>query len=277
MHGNDILFITEAELTWLERTPDGLSERQRLAAPLPDVGFASRPTYFDAPGVAFDGRTLIVSAPLADVSDETPVSECEAPCKHDQGAVFVYDFERDVGFSLLQTLVVGADGEGLEFGSATSLAGDWLAVGAPKHGAAGTESGAVYLFQRNGKTFEPWATVQSSARRVYDYFGDSVLWHDDLLLVGAPGHDGAADLGAADLSVGDDSAPDSGGVFAFLLGASELKQVGVFKPSAELMSEYPFPDQLRLSGNRLLVPSNTATVKSDATELPFAGKVFEFR
>jgi hypothetical protein len=108
--------------------------------------------------------------------------------------------------------------------------------------------------------------------RAYDYFGDSVLLHDDLLLVGAPGHDGAPGHGVAD-----DSRPDRGGVFAFLREGKTFREVSVFKPKAALGTQYPFPAQLRIAGNALLVPSNTATVVLDSTDVPFAGRVFEFR
>jgi hypothetical protein len=73
------------------------------------------------------------------------------------------------------------------FGYSTALWGDTLAVGAFR--AAG-ETGAVYVFTRNGKTWSEQAYLEAPNAEVGDEFGASVALWGDTLVVGADGEDG---------------------------------------------------------------------------------------
>jgi choice-of-anchor B domain-containing protein len=71
------------------------------------------------------------------------------------------------------------------FGRAISVAGDWLAVGAP--GADGGR-GAVAIFRRNGDRWTEAGSVRLSDATEGSSFGQALAWADGTLLVGAPGY-----------------------------------------------------------------------------------------
>lgn len=75
-----------------------------------------------------------------------------------------------------------ATGDG--FGSAISIHGNRLAVGAPYQ-----NGGAVYLFQRADGKWRQTARIDQPNGKPGDRFGHSVIVGDDFLAVGAPGAD----------------------------------------------------------------------------------------
>ncbi len=77
---------------------------------------------------------------------------------------------------------------GDRFGSSIALSGDLLAVGARLSDAAGLDSGAVYLFDRNQGGANAWGEVKKlvgSDTKAGDSFGWSVALSGDTLAVGA--------------------------------------------------------------------------------------------
>ncbi len=76
--------------------------------------------------------------------------------------------------------------EGLEvgdgYGTALSVEGDHLAVGAPLHG-----SGNVYLYTRRNERWERVARLTMPGGAEGDLFGHALLLRGDRLLIGAPG------------------------------------------------------------------------------------------
>src|SRR5690606_32038836 len=132
------------------------------------------------------------------------------------------------------------------------------------------ESGAVYLFQRTEQGWQPRGSLKPSLTRAYDYFGDTLLLSGDTLLVGAPGQDSAP---GANLQ--DTSAPESGGVFVFVRQAGVFQELGLHKLPVELAAPFPFPAELQLAGDRLVVAANQATVPGANGEvLTNAGLVY---
>jgi PKD repeat protein len=77
------------------------------------------------------------------------------------------------------------------FGSAVDVDGDWLAVGAPAHDAGARNAGAVFLFTRNGDSWLFHDRLISDQPAEGAEFGVSLDLAGDLLIVGAPGVDGA--------------------------------------------------------------------------------------
>lgn len=72
----------------------------------------------------------------------------------------------------------------LEFGSCIALDGDTLAVGAWQEDTGGQNSGAVYVFTRNGGTWSEQAFLKASAVIEFAEFGRAVALDGDTLVVG---------------------------------------------------------------------------------------------
>ena len=120
------------------------------------------------------------------------------------------------------TLVVGAP---LEDSSATGVNGDQDDDGAP-------ESGAVYVFVRDGTTWSQQAYVKASNTGAGDRFGASVSICGDTLVIGAFGEDSNATGVNGDEN--DNSASYSGAVYVFERTGSSWSQVAYLKASTTL-------------------------------------------
>lgn len=127
--------------------------------------------------VALEGDVLAVGAP----SDDTPGG---------RGAGSVYVFVRAGASWTLQQKIVAADSSDRDrFGAAVALSGDTLAVGAPEVAGVSYESGAVYLFVRNGGVWQQQQKLAAPAGGSLDNFGSAVSLDGDSLIVGAPGEE----------------------------------------------------------------------------------------
>ena len=137
-------------------------------------------------GISYDGSTIAVGAPAPDEDGEA-------------GAVRIFT-RADGEAEWTQQTFPEPDGieEGDEFGDSVALndAGDILAVGAPQDNGASDadiDSGAVYIFTRNGDTWTQQTTVLRSQDPTSDVgdegnFGNSVALNSNglILAVGAP-------------------------------------------------------------------------------------------
>lgn len=94
------------------------------------------------------------------------------------------------------TLPGGNGGDGDNFGVSLALAGDTLVVGSPRDDANGSNSGAVYVFQRVADDWVLQQRLVANDNAAGDQFGFSVALNGDQLIVGAP-YVGSADQGAA--------------------------------------------------------------------------------
>lgn len=142
--------------------------------------------------IALDGELLAITAPYADL-----------PGGSNQGAVYL--FARDATGTWLQTHKITAPlpQEGGLFGESVALAGDTLAVGAPRERVNNVfQQGAVYVFQRNQGGADAWGLVKTLTETEIGslgLFGVDLAIEGDLLLVGAEGADadGVSGKGAA--------------------------------------------------------------------------------
>lgn len=150
---------------------------QETALHSPSPGFFGQ--YGEA--VAIDGATLLVGAPMEGT-----------------GAAYVY--QRVEGIWRLQARLVPEDPEStLDFGGAVALWGDTAVVGAPREGEV---EGAVYVFVRQGGTWEQQARLTSAAAAREDQLGFSVALYGNELIVGIPwADDRGKDSGAAEVYV----------------------------------------------------------------------------
>jgi hypothetical protein len=146
-------------------------EEQKLtasdAAPGAQFGFA----------LALRRRWLLVGAPFAGDAGASSGS--------------AYVFERTPGdWVETQKLVVSDADQGDELGFQVALDGDWLAVTAWKDDEAGVEAGAVYVFHRDGTSWQEAAKLTASDAAAGDRLGGSVALEGERLAVGAERHGG---------------------------------------------------------------------------------------
>jgi hypothetical protein len=89
-----------------------------------------------------------------------------------------------------------ADGFGADFGRAVAIRGDWIAVGAPDDRQYADDSGAVYLFRREGAR---WVVHQKlkGLQLVGDDMGFAVAMDGDWLVAGAPSFPSGPVIGGA--------------------------------------------------------------------------------
>lgn len=101
------------------------------------------------------------------------------------GAAYVYTRKGGV-WSQTQRLG-GALQDGSDmFGGAVSLDLDTLVIGAPWESTGGNQTGAVYIYQRNGSMFSEVQKIKSSKPTPNARFGSSAALDGDRLVVGAP-------------------------------------------------------------------------------------------
>ena len=88
-----------------------------------------------------------------------------------------------------QAILLAADGEaGDQFGIAVSISGDFAFVGAHRDdNENGPFAGAVYIFKRNGTTWEQQARLIAGGGAFEDQFGVAIAAKDNRLVVGATG------------------------------------------------------------------------------------------
>jgi hypothetical protein len=129
-------------------------------------------------GAAYDyfGSTVAISGDYAVVG---------APGSGDTGAAYI--FKKEDTTWVEQIKLTPGDGAASEnFGTWVSISGDTLAVGAPKSNA---NTGAAYVFTRDGSTWTQQARLIAGDGQAYDEFGACISISGDTLVVGAPNHD----------------------------------------------------------------------------------------
>jgi hypothetical protein len=276
LRGDELVFANAEKVDVFRRAGGTWSLAQTILAPAPDLGFALRPTYFDAPGVALGDGVLVVGTPLAstptspDVDPRTLVCREGEACAVESGAVLVYERDAAGLYQSPTVLVPPTPTPDLRFGHAAALDGELLAVGVPRESSTAAESGAVFLFRRDPGGWVPAGMLTPSVARPYDYFGDELVVSGDTVLVGAPGQDSA--VGAAP---GDQGALDSGGMFAFVREGESFREVGLHKLPPDLAPPFPFPKALQHAGSALAAASNTASAElAGGGVLENAGRAF---
>lgn len=158
--------------------------------------------------LALDGDTLAVG-PLVPTAQANPSALPEGD------SVFIY--KRNAGgadaWGLVREIKLGFTFGATGFGSALALSGDVLLVGAA--GQSG-KAGAVYVFERNVSGADRWGLVhQFTAPEAWPdmWFGQSVAFDDNVVAIGAPGHDVTPISSTASIVH-----PWAGGVYVFSQG-----------------------------------------------------------
>ena len=97
---------------------------------------------------------------------------------------------------------------GAYYGSTVGISGDLLVMGGPQADVAQQQDGAVLLFKRMDGVWTYGTTLTAFDAGSYDYLGTGLGIDNDMVLAGAPGHDGAGpDVGAAYLFAVDAGEP----------------------------------------------------------------------
>ena len=128
--------------------------------------------------VSISGDQLVVSAYLDDVNGES------------SGAVYVYKKDVDGTWGSEQKLTASDAAAGDHFSYSVSISGDQLVVGAWGDDYNGTNSGSVYVYEKDGNgTWGSEQKLMASDAAAGDHFGYSVSISGDQLVVGAKGDD----------------------------------------------------------------------------------------
>lgn len=188
------------------------------------------------------------------------------------------------------------------FGQAIAISGDTLLVGAvgedsneaqPINGATASadntaqDSGAVYVFVRNGASWSQEAYLKASNAGAGDNFGESVAIVGDLAIVGAIGEDSnqtTVTNGAA--SSPDNSISDAGAAYVFKRVGTSWAQEAYLKAPVQGTTRY-FGGRVSIAGDSIAVTAygdssnqntitNGPTASSD-TSMSGAGAVHVFR
>lgn len=164
-----------------ERDASGAWVRVQLLQP-GDLGPAKQFGH----ALAVDGDRLVVGA------------RWDNPFGILSGSAYVFERDADGLWTQQAKLVAPGGAPEDQFGSAVSLDGELLAVGAPSHDGPPKNAGAVHVFRLDDAgTWQPEVTLQRSGAQLGDNLGSAVHLRDGLLAAGVLFGDGAATDGGS--------------------------------------------------------------------------------
>lgn len=246
--------------------------------------------------VAIDGNLLAVGAPLEDGTAMGPHAadggEQSSDAANASGAVYVYRYED--GAWVHEAYIKASNTEsGDRFGTSVALSGDTLAVGAPRedssevgaHPAAdgaqadnnANASGAVYVYRRNGASWEAEAYIKAFNTGSNDAFGNAIALDRDVLIVAAP-VEASMSVGVQhpeDANPTDDAAPGSGAVYVYRRNETGWNGEAYIKPSNTGLNQ-AFGASLALSGEHLVVGSSGENRDARGVHSPNDGNHADF-
>lgn len=156
-------------------------------------------------------------------------------------------------------------GAGDQFGMSIAVSGDTVVIGALLEDSSATgiggnqgnnsapDSGAVYVFVRNGGSWSQQAYIKASNTGANDWFGGAVAIDGDTLVVGATGEDSNAT--GIDGNQGNNSASGSGAAYVFVRTGTVWSQQAYIKASNTGLGDQ-FGRSVAISGNTIVVGAN---------------------
>jgi FG-GAP repeat protein len=202
--------------------------------------------------VAIDGDTIVVGAEWEESSQTTITHGTNASGDNSathSGAAYV--FVRDGTTWSQQAYLKAPNAEANDlFASSVAISGDTIVIGAVNEDSsqtsitngdsassdnAASNSGAVYVFVRDGTTWSQQAYIKAPNADPADYFGHSVAIDGDTIVVAAPLDDSSQATITNDSTASDDnSATDAGAVYVFVRNGTTWSQQAYLKaPNAE--------------------------------------------
>lgn len=195
---------------------------------------------FGGGGLAISGDTIVVAAIFED-SNATGVNGDQSNnSSTDSGAGYVF-VRSGTNWSQQAYLKASNTGAGDLLGVGASVSGDTIAVAAPGEDSSATgvngsqtnnlaaDSGAVYVFVRNGTNWSQQAYVKASNTGAADNFGEPTALEGDILVVGAEGEDSNA-TGINGIQ-SNNSASYSGAAYVFVRSGTNWSQQAYLKAS----------------------------------------------
>ena len=241
---------------------DPTQEVQSFAGPLAAEAVALRVSGAAAMQARVDGATVPLGAQTAPIA--LPLGSRIVPVSFQAGGglskTYQLVFERAASV-LAQVAYVKASNSGNTnfFGEVISLSGDTLVAGARGEASAArgvngdqadhsaADSGAVYVFVRDGATWSQQAYLKASNTDSFDSFGCAVSVSGDTLAVGANGESSAR---ANDQS--NNAASQAGAVYVFVRTGTTWSQQAYLKAST-IGAGDAFGASVALSGDTLAV------------------------
>ncbi len=201
--------------------------------------------------VALEGDNLVVGARFEDTGGTIKT-----------GAAYVFIRNGDVWTEQQRLTSDNYDNSDV-FGGSVAISGDTVAIGAigedskvtgtyssGSYDDSSTDTGAVYVFTRDGTTWTQEAYIKASNTGVDDRFGTSVSISEDTLAVGANYEDSSSDGINGDES--DDTAGNSGAAYVFTRTGTSWTQQAYIKASNSDSGDN-FGAYLVINGNSLVV------------------------
>ena len=147
------------------------------------------------------------------------------------------------------------------FGAAVAMSGDTVVIGAPEEDGDATgvngnqnggtyESGAAYVFVRDGATWHQQAYLKASNTGFNDRFGYSVAIDGDTIVIGARGEDSWATGVNGDQNLS--NAFSAGAAYVFVRNGETWSQQAYLKASNTQGSDF-FGHSVAISGNTIVV------------------------
>ena len=176
----------------------------------------------------------------------------------------VYPITIDPTFTLNQEAYLKASNTELEdrFGSAVAISGNTLVVGADDEDSASSgvngdetdnslvNSGAAFVYVRNGNVWEQQAYLKASNPDANDGFGGAVAISGDSIVIGAVGESSDAD-GVNGVQE-DDTAASAGAAYVFIREGENWRQQAYLKASNSDPGD-EFSASVAISGNTIVV------------------------
>lgn len=189
--------------------------------------------------VAIDGDRIVVGAPFEDSGASGVNGDGTDDGSASAGAAYVFVRDGDT-WSQEAYLKASNTGAGDAFGTSVSISGDTVVVGARFEDSdasgvggdgssnAANNSGAAYVFVRDGSSWSQEAYLKASNTDPGDRFGTAVSVWDDLVVVGAPSEDSGSSGVNGDES---DNSTSAGAAYVFRRSGSAWSQEAYLKAS----------------------------------------------
>ncbi len=229
--------------------------------------------------VATSGDTIVVGARFEDsASTANPnPNDNSAP---DTGAAYVF-VRNGSGWTQQAYLKANMGEAGDDFGFAVAIDGDTIVVGASgEESGTGdpndnsrTDSGAAYVFVRNGTTWSQQAYLKPSNPDISDLAGRSVAISGNTIVVGAYNEDSNGS------SPNDNSAANAGAAYVFVRNGTSWSQQAYLKASNVTAGD-EFGRSVAITGNTIVVGApyedSSSAANPDNNSFTDAGAAYVF-